>query len=302
MSMEFLMQRKKLKNKVFIIFIISLLLRVPCYSKSGSGHSIDMLSVLGLFSESDKSTSYYNQTQLQDLFNMINDYIDTLNIQGHEGITDNFYDEVKKNFAFAYEQKYTHRELYHWGFDLDVDLTSEGIPSDNQIPEALRKTFILWNGDYGEDVVSEWHRFLKFLQKEQSKRYSYFISSVKTVFGLASSNDARDIAAILYYTHLLGDHVEHVGVNSGDAVLEMDKIVKNIDMHIKFLSQKSLWFYNDYKKAIQKLRKVNDREYAKNVLDTLSFYLPKILKFRFANNFAAKNLKFIFEEELLKVS
>ena len=112
------------------------------YAKDGEGHSWDMLGVLGLYSSSDLSKSYANLSAVQSLFTKVNDYCDKLNVTNSEGASDNYYNQLKKEFNFfTYEQKYTHRQIYHWGFDFDKDLTSEGIPSDNQIPEALKNHF-----------------------------------------------------------------------------------------------------------------------------------------------------------------
>lgn len=295
MIMEFLKLKKRLKNSTIIVILLCFLFPSPLFSKGGNDHSIDMLRVLGLYSKSKEQSnkSKNNQSKLQPLFTKFNDYIDKPNVVGYEGVTDNYYDEIKKNHNFAYEQQYTHRELYHWGFDFDKKTTSEGIPNDYQIPNALRLTFIKWNGD---EAVSDWYRFLKDLKNEQEKRNNSLINSVKESFGITDSSDARDIAALLYYTHLLGDHIEHEGLNSGEAVLELDKIVYNIDDHMRSLTYdlKRNSFYNDYDRKIDSLQNGDDRQYAQGVLDTLSIYLPKILRYRFSKEFASKNLQFVF--------
>ena len=122
------MQKRKLRNS--LVIFISLLMFSTVYAKDGEGHSWDMLGVLGLYSSSDLSKSYANLSAVQSLFTKVNDYCDKLNVTNSEGASDNYYNQLKKEFNFfTYEQKYTHRQIYHWGFDFDKDLTSEGIPS-----------------------------------------------------------------------------------------------------------------------------------------------------------------------------
>lgn len=294
--------KKRFRNNTIII-LLCFLISFPLFSKDGGDHSIDMLRVLGLYTkkQSLSNTSHNNLDKLQPLFSKINDYIDKPNVVDYEGVTNNFYDKLKYEFNFfTYESQYTHRELYHWGFDFDEDITAEGIPSNNQIPDVLTKTFAKKFSDAYGDVdwmESEWYRFLKYLKDEQQKRNESLTYAVKESLGLSYSTDARDIAALLYYTHLLGDHIEHEGVNSGEAVLELDKIVYNIDDHMKSLTDSisiKNSFYSDYIKKINSLQKGGDRQYAQGVLDTLSIYLPKILRFRFSKEFSSKNLRFVF--------
>lgn len=293
------MLKKRLRNS---IFIIGLLVLSKGYAKDGGGHSWDMLGVLGLYSSTDLAKSYSNLSSVQKLFTKINDYCDKLNVTNSEGASDNYYDKLQQEFYFfKYEQKYTHRQIYHWGFDFDKDLTSEGIPTDYQIPEALRNTFAKrFTEEYGDAdwMVSEWYRFLKFIIPEQEKRNASLISYINTFFKLHSTNDSRDIAAILYYTHLLGDHIVHEGEHSGEAILELKKIEKNLDTHIKSLSRKCNWFYKSYEQSIQRITARNDRERAQAILDTLQTTVPYILQYKYANEFAAKNLIFCFDEDL----
>lgn len=303
MIMESSKLKKRLKNSTITFILLCFLIPTPLFSKDGADHSIDMLMVLGLYSKkhSLSNTSHNNLDKLQPLFSKINDYIDKLNVVDYEGVTNNFYDKLKYEFNFfTYESQYTHRELYHWGFDFDEDITAEGIPSNDQIPDALTKTFAKKFRDaYGDAdwMESEWYRFLKYLKEEQRKRNESLTYAVKESLGLAYSTDARDIAALLYYTHLLGDHIEHEGLNSGEAVLELDKIVSNIDNHMKSLTDSisiENSFHSDYVEKINSLQKGDDQQYAQGVLDTLSIYLPKILRSRFSKEFASKNLRFVF--------
>lgn len=292
--------RKKSLSKIIIITLIFV---SEIYAKGGDGHSLDMLEVLGLYSNNDISSSYLNLSILQELFTKINDYCDKLNVINSEGASDNFYNQLRSEFNFfTYEKKYTHREIYHWGFNFGKDLTSEGIPSDNQIPDALKKTFVRKFTDmYGDSdwLVSEWYRFLKFIIPEQEKRNASLTNYINTFFRLNSTNDARDIAAILYYIHLLGDHIEYEGEHSGEAILELNKIEKNLDLHVKFLAKKCDWEYKSYKQAINQIVSKDDREQAQAILNCLKKYIPSVLEYKYSVEFATKNLIFIRNTALL---
>lgn len=294
------------KKRLSKIIIITLIFVSEIYAKGGYGHSLDMLEVLGLYSNNDIPSSESNLSILKELFTKINDYCDKLNVINSEGASDNFYDQLRSEFNFfTYEKKYTHREIYHWGFNFGKDLTSEGIPSDNQIPEALKQTFERKFTDmYGDSewLISEWHRFLKFIIPEQEKRNTSLTNYINIFFRLNSTNDARDIAAILYYIHLLGDHIEYEGEHSGEAVLELHKIEKNLDLHVKSLAKKCDWEYKSYKQAIKLIYAKTDRERAQKVLNCLKRYIPPILEYKYADKFAAINLIFIPNYELLNVS
>ena len=283
-----------------------LLLLLPISSvlgKTGEDHSLDMLAVLGLYSQNDFFLTDDNQNKIQPLFSKINNYIDELNVVNSEGVTDNFYDKLKDEFPFfTYEKKYTHRQIYHWGFDLDNDLTQEDIPSDNQIPETLKKTFSeKFQYMYGDTnwIESEWYRFLKFLRAEQEKRNDALIRYTKKSLGLTFNKDARDITAILYYTHLLGDHIKHSGAYSGEAILEVKKIVKNVNMHIKSLTRsQQKEFYDRYLNNVRKIHHFTDDQYAQDILNMLKLYVPQILRSQFEKDFSKKGLRFCTEKEL----
>lgn len=301
---------QKLKSKIsnyLFIFIILILPLSSAFGKNDEGHSQDMLAVLGLYSKNNFFLTEDNQNKIQPLFTKINNYIDKLNNINSEGITDNFYDKLKEEFPFfTYEKKYTHRQIYHWGFDLDTDLTQDDIPSDDQIPETLKQTFSEKFQDmYGDAdwIESEWYRFLKFLRSEQEKRNDSLIHYTKKSLGLKFNKDARDITAILYYTHLLGDHIEHSGASSGEAVLEVRKIVNNVNKHLKSLTrsqQKDL--YNKYTESIKRIHHYSDSQYAQDILNILKKYVPQILIYQFDKEFIKKGLRFCPAKELQKAA
>lgn len=271
---------------------MTLMIAFSAHAKNGEEHSLDMLSVLGLYSKNDMSTSNVNYQSLKSMFSSVNDYIDNYN-------RDDFYDTLKQEFPYFNWGEYGHRLINHWGFDLDDDLISEGIPSENQYPESLSVTFEeKFRSYYGDDanfLVSDWYRFLRYIRDEQANRNQKMTSAVRSRLG-TNTTSSRDIAALLYLTHLLGDHIEHEGAKTGESVLELEKIIKNIDNHVKWLSKKCRWFYDDYRQSVKSIRnKSDDSEYAQSVLDCMTVYVPKILKFQYSEQFTRKNLIFCFE-------
>ena len=307
MIMEFWKQRKKLVSRLTIFFTMSISIS-PLYSKSGYWHSMDMLSVLGLNSVNNQAAAYQNYEKLKTMFDSINNLID-------QNISNEFYTELKETFKYFNYGEYGHRIMYHWAFDIDKDI------SDFQFQKALAQLFnakisapvatspkyiSLYEKLYGKPLTDEiwhkeWNRFKIFIQRNQEKCNNELINIVRNNLG-TNSGDSRDIAAILYYVHLLGDHVEHSGELTGFSVLEIKTIVNNIDLHVKNLSKNNKGNYTLYKNAINNLSKGDERSYAESIIHTMSNYIPQIIKFRFSNEFARKNLQFIFEEGLLKAS
>ena len=73
--MAYLTQKKKLKNRLFLFFCFFLF---PCsiYTKDRTGHSMDMLQVLGLEPSPVSLIGNLNQNPLQNMFNAVSDRID----------------------------------------------------------------------------------------------------------------------------------------------------------------------------------------------------------------------------------
>ena len=298
MIMEFWKRKRRLVNKLSFLFALFIIGVLPIYSKSGYWHSMDMLSVLGLNSKNNQPLTYQNYDKLKNMFDSINNLID-------QNISTEFYGELKKSFKYFNYGEYGHRIIYHWAFDIDKDI------SDFQFQNALVKLFnakisasvstypgyiSVYEKLYGRPLTdeiwhNEWDRFKTFIQINQEKCNDELINIVRNNLGI-NSTDSRDIAAILYYVHLLGDHVEHSGELTGCSVLEIETIINNIDLHVKNLAKNNKGNYTLYKNAINNLPKGDEKSYAESI----------IIKFRFSNEFAKKNLYFIFEEDLLNVS
>lgn len=83
------------------------------------------------------------------------------------------------------------------------------------------------------------------------------------------------------------------------AVLEIRKIITNLDDHVCSLATSELYhpFYTDYKEKIMSLSSTNDKEYAQGILDTLKYTIPRILKFKYGSCFFQKGLIFLYDKE-----
>lgn len=308
MIMEFSKLKRKFVNKLTLFFTFFIITTSQIYSKSGYWHSMDMLSVLGLNSVNNQPVANQNYEKLKDMFDSINNLID-------QNISNEFYTELKDSFKYFNYGEYGHRIIYHWAFDIDKDI------SDFQFQNALAQLFnakisapvstypkyiSVYEKIYGKPLTdeiwqNEWNRFKIYIQRNQEKCNDKLINIVRNNLGI-NSVDSRDIAAILYYVHLLGDHAEHSGELTGLSVLEIKTIINNIDLHVKNLARKNKGIYALYKNAINNLPIGDEKSYAENIINTMSNYIPRIIKFRFANEFTRKNLQFIFEEGLLNVS
>lgn len=264
---------------------------IPIYSKSGDDHANDMLEVLGI------KPQYFNK--IKPLFDEINHYLDNANDKDNN---DMFYDSLKEQFKYFNTSKYGHRLIKHWGFDIDIDLSDRQYPS--VLPKLFEDKFIKM---YGDDqryfLQSEWYSFLNVLKDKQKEFNENITVEVHKYLGIDYSH-SRDLAAILYYTHLLGDHSVHSGEYTGLAVLELNKIVLNLDIHVKKLADKTKSLYTQYKNEIKSLTDKSEKQYADAILDILKKYIPQILQQQYSSSIVFKK-GFSFrdmEEELLNAS
>ena len=173
-------------------------------------------------------------------------------------------------------------------------MDSEGSPTEYQYQSLLQNLFqeryIKYVGNNNEAAVSEWHRFLKFLKGVQAKINQDLIGTVRQYLGIKSLQDARDVAALLHYVHLLGDHAEHEGEHTGEAILEMNKISRNIEIHVRNLAKKDWETFNKYKTDIKSISSLPEKEYAEKFIEILINDVSPIIQHNFEAVFASKGL------------
>lgn len=300
LHMEFWMLRKNSNKFVFIsIFLISLNCSLFAKGNVGMGdsHPADMLKILGLFTESSDSNSYNNFQKLEPLTSKVNYYIDHYYSEpnGYYHNTETGWKSEKNFKYFAWDwTKYSHRFLNHWGFDMDIDLDAEGAPSSYQYQsllfELFKERYLNYVGNDDEMAVIEWNRFLKFLKDVQADINDDLIQVVQHYLGIKSYQDARDVAAILYYTHLLGDLAVHEGGDTGKAVLEMNKIKRNLEIHVRNLAKKDLKSFEAYKRDVNSIKAIAEKDYATAYISVLVKDVSKIIQSNFSVQFESKGL------------
>lgn len=276
----------------------------------GNSHPADMVKILGLFTEPSDPNSYNNFKLLEPLTQRINYYIDH-SFEEPDGYFYYGWDKekkkIKENMKFVKDgwkkdfgyfswdwTIYSHRFLNHWGFDMDIDLDSEGGPTKYQYQDLLlelfKERYFGYAGNDPEMAEIEWYRFIKFLKTVQADINRDLIKYVQQYLGIQSPQDARDVAAILYYTHLIGDLAVHEGNDTGKSVLEMYKIRRNIDIHIQNLSKKNHSAYLLYKKHMSQIKSINEKDYATDFINILIKDVSVIIQSNFSTQFQSKGL------------
>ena len=206
------------------------------------------------------------------------------------GTNEKWIDEYIYNRFEDFKLSNGHRMMFHWGME-----------DDPRVVNALTECFDDWY-DWKEQVSpniyydrEEWRdNFFSVIEQEQIKRKNILIEAVEDLFSLPhkGSDDifSSSIAGILYYVHLIGDHIEHSKntTSTVDAVLSMDDIENGLDKYMEKLSKKGkLIEYKQYKTKIRidAHYKKDDRIRAGQTLKILGEYLPKILERAYPDTF-----------------
>lgn len=300
--MEMNMDCRLIRKVIVLFFVFSL--PVYVFAKSGDGHERDQLKVLGLWNDNEwfvKKRSKKNREIMRPLLVLYNDMIDDPSNNEnadvhqssfykkyfHNGENREFYNLVKEKFPGFTWGKYTHRLFYHWGFEY-------GDPANQ---EKLKKQF---NDKLPSATEEEWNVFIQLIKEEQEKRNEKTRRATEEFFGLQGDRIfARGIAGICYYTHLLGDLIEHSqsSYESAEAVLPSKFIAKNIDKYVKDLAthgnQKEFQKYKEYHEKVQAIVYKSNEQYAQAMIDMLAEYVPQLLKRNLGQTFEKLHLDFV---------
>lgn len=296
------------KKFIFCIFII-IVFNSQIFSKTalvnnktiwGECHIHDQMLVLGLFNgNSEKNINQTNKNYeiIKDVLNQINYWIDD---QYTEGENKQFYYKLQQKYSkynFSWH-KYGHRLLFHWGYDW-------GDPVGHS---ALKKAFFnLEKVDESKltpDQIQMLEDFLFDIQKEQAKRESLMTDTIGNFF---NTNGARDfnhsIGALIYYTHLIGDHIETANSYTDEAVLSTEQIMIKIEKEIeRLIGNETLQakvsveldvFNREWKKL--KNSGKNGSILAQGVIDVLSKNLSPIINKLWGNTFRNTGLQFVYK-------
>ena len=293
------------KKIQFFLLVLVICFCIPCsFAKDGDEHEKDQLRVLGLWNETDwfaKQKSKKNREIMRPLLVLYNDMIDDPNDNKNQDIHQSafykkyyksgedreFYQQIKEQFTGFTWGKYTHRLFYHWGFEY-------GDPANQ---DKLRVQFFKKLPNASEQ---EWEKFLTLIQEEQGKRNKKTIAATDDFFSLGGDRTfSRGIAGICYYTHLLGDLVEHStnSNESAEAVLPSKFIAKNLDRYVKDLAmhgnQKEFQQYKAYHEKVLLTVYESNEQYAQAMIDMLAEFVPKLLQRNLGETFKAKELVFV---------
>ncbi len=263
----------------FVVAFYVLSLSFLCYAKQGSEHAQDQLYVLGLWNESKLQESKENLKLMNGLLRTFN-----LGIDDEYSI---FLDQLKTKYPGFNWGDYTHRLLYHWGYDY-------GDPSNHK---ALSDACIDKLGDYSKCMS-----LIDDVKKEQKDREARMTNAIASFFKTNVREFNHAIGAIIYYTHLLGDHIQHSNKKTDLAVFstyniksriktEVDKLAHNLTLREK--AQKELTAFNNAWRVLKNRDLSNEAE-AQAVIDVLAKHLPPILEKIYGNTFKNTGVKFVY--------
>lgn len=274
-------------HRFIFAVVLFLCLLAPASAKDGKAHTDDMLKVLGLYSLTNSELTAQNRRIMAELTTFFNDSLDS-----RGGDNKVFYDKLKKQFPlFNYGggNDYGHRLLYHWGFEY----------GDPENQAALKLKF---KEKYPNEVPENAARrtdFIRLVKEEQGKRNMILRNKTDSFFALSGARQySRGIAGLLYYTHLLGDHIEHTEnhTKTVEAVLPVSHIVKNLDSYVRDLSAHgNQGEYQNWKQTIKVLEPAvfaTNENYAQAVLDALFICVPPLLERNLGSTFLQKGLTF----------
>lgn len=289
---------KNILSKLFCFFILLFSTCIQAFPKGGEAHRRDMIFVLGFYNSSEKGQVSINKDFFMPLVELINVMIDdgpNMNYSKQEykikptgkifyicGTNAKWTEEHIYNNFEGFVLSNGHRMMFHWGME-----------DDPRNVQALIDCFDKWY--YKKEQMSplyydydNWkENFFSVIELEQLKRKNILIEAVETLFSLPHTGSSDDfsssIAGILYYVHLIGDHIKHSTktISTVEAVLNMNAIEAGLDKYMKTLSKKgTLIEYNQYKTSIKIYAHSikDDRKRAAQTLKILGEYTPKILK------------------------
>ena len=257
-----------------MIVILSLLLAVfvvgDSLAKSGKDHMQDWNKVFGV---TDKTS----RDNIQPLWRTAQEVIDRY---------EEDYDELKENFTwFKLERTYSHRLLFHWGFNTDP----------KRYPQLVRQVRLRLKEENHPDPDKEERKFFSYLVNNiQARRNRKLINAVTSVTGIPTARGyANAVATILYDVHLLGDYV----TTNTSALPKIDDIERDLtDNGFSRLiaggdkSERLEKIDAELKASIRAGRgRVNSRR-AILLTEAVKKYLPQILNERFKKTLSNKGI------------
>lgn len=288
------------KCAFLLIFFLSALSAFSKTDRDKSGniwgdcHSRDQMLILGLHSEQKRDATSQNFSKIGDLLSEFNFLIDDHKAEGENS---KFYKELQDKYNkyggvdFS-KHKYTHRIMFHWGYDWGDPLGHD----------ALEKAFFGIDTNL-KKLNPEQKKLFKSFQNdiinEQRKREAKMTGEVANFFNAQDArNFNRSIGALIYYTHLLGDQMKHANSYSQEAVLPLSQIINKIETAVNDIpnesrSAKERKSFKSEWKTLKNSKTTGD-SLAQEALRVLQTYLPPILEKSFKSTFKSAGLTFVY--------
>jgi hypothetical protein len=288
-------------KKIFFIIFYSLC-SLTIYAKTGLStngiwgdcHSKDQMLVLGLFSEKKQDTTNQNYKKIGILLSDFNYWIDDAHSEGENS---NFYNKLKAKYPGFTWHQYTHRLMFHWGYDWHDPIGNN----------ALKIAFFKLNDGYSQERTTEqikmFDSFINDIEEEQRQREYKMSAAVAYFFGTGGATTFNhSIGALIYYTHLLGDHVVHSNSYSEEAVLSTTEIMRKIKIEVGNLTPNETLrkrcakeidsFNTDWKKLNNSA--LTNEALAEQALNVMEQKIPPILKKTWKSTFTNAGLVFVY--------
>lgn len=264
----------------------------------GECHTKDQMRILGLYNGSSSKNISITNSNYEHLKTLLEDFNYWIDDQSAEGENMQFYKKLQDKYPNFSWHRYTHRLMFHWGYDW-------GDPYGHQ---ALKKAFFNLNNLDEFKMTTKQHEiynaFLYDIYREQEIREYMMTTSVEEFFGTYNAREFNHaIGALIYYTHLLGDHIEHANSHTEEAVLSVNQIMLKMEEEINnimpngTLRLRSAGNIRKFNREWKQLKNsgMNDCQLAKNTVEVLSVTLPPILERTWGTTFKNTGLQFIYK-------
>lgn len=240
-----------MKRLIFpiLIFILVIFFVSNSYSKifdpkSTDSHGRDFCECIGIDCAAN--------SEITEALKVLSDNMDNVDKSG-------FYRELKEKFGFN-RGKYTHRILFHWGFNDDP-----------------RKSTILRERVEASVDKSVQKDFYLYVLNEQIRRNKKTIRATKRGFGVTTNKKAKALTTILYDVHILGDYSCPTCTDL-KPLCSMDRVKKDI---MKKGIERLFPYSSSRHALVKKLDNISktssDKEYAAQILIFLKEDLPPLL-------------------------
>ena len=249
---------------------------------SKAGHIKDWKMVLGLKGKKDEG-----KVALNDLWTTAQNLIDKT--------SDVYQSEVKSNFKWFSYGTYTHRILFHWGFNNDPQHHE---PLEKHVRRRLRAYYDEQIGkgrSLPENfIASETQLFYKMMKELQGKRNRKLIQKVVEVTGIPTARGyANSLATIIYDVHMLSDYTTtNISALPSIGRLEHDLLVNGFGRLLKTKDgiERLEQIEREIKQAVNVGRGRTNRVRAEMLLETTARYLPQILDQKFKHTLEKRGI------------